>query len=71
MQGEQVCSLTGQVFERMKAAKIIKDHTKDIVGMDFSDDGQILYVADSQTLNVYITATAQSYRRLFMKNHEI
>ena len=71
MQGEQVCGISGHILERMKPAKIIKDHTKDIVGMDFSDDGQILYVADSQTLNVYITATAQSYRRLFMKNHEI
>lgn len=71
MQGEQVCGISSHVLERMKAAKIIKDHTKDIVGMDFSDDGQILYVADSQTLNVYITATAQSYRRLFMKHHEI
>lgn len=39
--------------------------------MDFSDDGQILYVADCQTLNVYLTSTAQSYRKLFMKIHEI
>jgi hypothetical protein len=39
--------------------------------MDFSDDGQILYVADSQTLNVFLTGNAQSYRKLYMKIHEI
>ena len=71
MQGEQAVELTGGVFERMKPAKIIKEHTKDIVGLDFSDDGQILYVADSQTLNVFLTSSAQSYRKLFMKIHEI
>lgn len=71
MQGEQAVELTSGVFERMKPAKIIKEHTKDIVGLDFSDDGEILYVADSQTLNVFLTSTAQSYRKLFMKIHEI
>jgi len=39
--------------------------------MDFSDDGQILYVADSQTLNVYLTGSGQCYRKLFLKIHEI
>jgi hypothetical protein len=37
--------------------------------MDFSDDGQILYVADAQTLNVYLTSNGQSYRKLFLKIH--
>jgi hypothetical protein len=31
--------LSKNVFERMKPAKIIKEHVKDIVGIDFSDDG--------------------------------
>lgn len=39
--------------------------------MDFSDDGQILYVADAQTLNVYLTVNGQSYRKLSLKIHEI
>ncbi len=63
--------LSTQLLERLKPAKIIKEHTKDIVGMDFSDDGQILYVADSQTLNVYLTGSGQSYRKLSLKIHEI
>jgi COMPASS component SWD2 len=63
--------LSGQLLERLKPAKIIKEHTKDIVGMDFSDDGQILYVADAQTLNVYLTVNGQSYRKLSLKIHEI
>lgn len=71
MQSDQVVELTPQIFEKFKPAKIIKEHTKDIVGMDFSDDGQILYVADAQTLNVYLTGNAQSYRKLFLKIHEI
>lgn len=53
----------------MKPAKIIKEHTKDIVGLEFSNDGEILYVADSQTLNVFLTSNAQCYRKLFMKTH--
>lgn len=71
MQAEQAVELTAQVLERLKPAKIIKEHSKDIVGMDFSDDGQILYVADAMTLNVYLTGNAQSYRKLFLKIHEI
>jgi COMPASS component SWD2 len=63
--------LTNTIMEKMKPAKIIKEHTKDIVGLEFSNDGEILYVADSQTLNVYLTANAQCYRKLFMKTHEI
>lgn len=63
--------LTNSLIEKLKPAKIIKDHTKDIVGLEFSNDGEILYVADSQTLNVFLTANAQSYRKLFMKTHEI
>lgn len=63
--------LNNSLMEKLKPAKIIKDHTKDIVGLDFSNDGEILYVADSQTLNVFLTANAQSYRKLFMKTHEI
>ena len=63
--------LSKNVFERMKPAKIIKEHVKDIVGIDFSDDGQILYIADSQTLNIFITKTGQNYSKLYMKIHEI
>lgn len=63
--------LSNPLMEKFKPAKIIKDHTKDIVGLEFSNDGEILYVADSQTLNVFLTANAQSYRKLFMKTHEI
>lgn len=71
MQSEQSIQLAAKVLEKLKPAKIIKEHSKDIVGMDFSDDGQILYVADSQTLNVFLTSNAQSYRKLYMKIHEI
>ena len=55
-------------MKALKPAKIIKDHTKDITGLDFSNDGDILYVSDSQTLNVYLTANALSYRKLYMKS---
>jgi COMPASS component SWD2 len=58
-------------MQALKPAKIIKEHTSDITGLDFSNDGEILYVSDSQTLNVYLTTNAQCYRKLFMKNYEI
>ena len=57
------------MIEKLKPARIIKDHSKDIVGIDFSNDGDILYIADSQTLNVVSTSNAQTYRRLHMKVH--
>ena len=41
------------------------------MGIDFSNDGQLLYIADHQTLNVILTSNGQSYRKLYMKNHEI
>ncbi len=44
---------------------------KEIVAVDFSDDGSLLYVADCTTLNVYNTRTGQIFKKLFMKNHEI
>ena len=61
--------LSSQVMKALKPAKIIKEHTNDITGLDFSNDGEILYVSDSTTLNVYLTANAQCYRKLFMKTH--
>ena len=63
--------MTPEVMGKFKAAKIIKEHTKEIVGIDFSNDGQLLYIADHQTLNVILTSNGQSYRKLYMKNHEI
>jgi hypothetical protein len=58
-------------MQKMKPAKIIKDHPKDIVGIDFSNNGALLYTADSTMLNIYSTRNAQNYRKLFLKNHEI
>jgi hypothetical protein len=52
-----------------KPAKIIKESMKEIVCIDFSDDGTLLYVADGNTLNAYLTRTGQNYRKLFLKNH--
>lgn len=52
---EESIQITSELFKKFKAAKIIKDHQKDIVGLDFSDDGQILYSADSTTLIAYHT----------------
>lgn len=67
----QSIELNASVLQRFKPAKIIKDHSKDIVGMDFSNDGEVLYVADSQTLNIFSTSSGTIYRKLFMKIHEI
>ena len=61
--------LTASLMKKLKPAKIIKEHQTDITGLDFSNDGEILYVSDTNTLNVYLTANAQCYRKLFMKNH--
>lgn len=61
--------LNSFVLARLKPAKIIKEHSKDIVGIDFSTDGQLLYVADCQTLNVFSTKSGQNYRKLNMKIH--
>jgi COMPASS component SWD2 len=58
-------------MQKLKPAKIIKDHSKDIVGIDFSNDGQLLYTADNTMLNIYATRTGQNYRKLYLKNHEI
>ena len=63
--------LTDEIMRSLKPAKIIKENMKEIVSVDFSDDGSLLYVADSTTLNVYNTRTGQTFKKLFMKNHEI
>jgi len=63
--------LTTDLFRKFKAGKIVKDHQKDIVGLDFSDDGEFLYSADSTTLIVYNVQDGKQFRKLFMKNHEI
>lgn len=31
--------LTPELLKKFKAAKIVKEHQKDIVGLDFSNDG--------------------------------
>ncbi len=41
------------------------------MGIDFSNDGEFLYIADCTTLTVYSTRTGLAYRTLYMKNHEI
>ncbi len=41
------------------------------MAVDFSDDGSLVYVADATTLNAYNTRTGQTFKKLFMKNHEI
>jgi WD40 repeat protein len=61
--------LTTDQFRKFKSAKIIKDHQKDIVGLDFSDDGEFIYSADSTTLIVYNTQDGKQFRKLYMKNH--
>lgn len=61
--------LTDELIKSFKPAKIIKENMKEIVSVDFSDDGSSLYVADSSTLNVYDTRTGQNFKKLFMKNH--
>lgn len=63
--------LSSKILSQMRPAKIIKDHAKDIVGLDYSNDGEMLYVADAHTLSVYSTKTGQLFKRLFMKLHEI
>jgi COMPASS component SWD2 len=50
---------------------VIKEHNKDIVGLDFSNDGTFLYSADSTTLNIFETRQGKMIRKLFMKTHEI
>lgn len=49
----------------------MKDHQKEIVGLDFSDDGEFLYSADACTLLAYNTVDGKLFRKLYMKNHEI
>ena len=61
--------LSEETFKKFKASKIIKEHQKDIVGLDFSNDGVLLYSADSNTLNVFSTQEGKLYRKLFMKTH--
>ena len=62
-------TLTDQLMKSLRPAKIIKQNMKQIVAVDFSDDGSLLYVADANTLNAYNTRTGQSFKKLFMKNH--
>ena len=59
--------LSETTFKKFKASKIIKEHQKDIVGLDFSNDGMLLYSADANTLNVFSTQEGKLYRKLFMK----
>lgn len=63
--------LSDETFKNFKASKIIKEHQRDIVGLDFSNDGMLMYSADSTTLNVFQTQEGKLYRKLYMKNHEI
>lgn len=65
----QSVELTTDLFRKFKSAKIVKDHQKDIVGLDFSDDGELIYSADSTTLIVYNTQEGKLFRKLYMKNH--
>lgn len=71
MRAEEQIEITSDLFRKFKAAKIVKDHQKEIVGLDFSDDGQFLYSADVSTLIVYNTIDGKLFRKLYMKNHEI
>ena len=63
--------LSPEVFKTFQAGKVIKEHNKDIVGMDFSNDGTLLYSADATTLNIFDTHKGKINKKLFMKNHEI
>lgn len=68
---EEPTEITPELFRKFKSAKIVKDHQKEIVGLDFSDDGAFLYSADNTTLVVYNTQDGKLYRKLYMKVHEI
>ena len=64
-------ALNDDIMRNLKPAKIIKQNMKELVAVDFSDDGSLLYVADCSTLNVYNTRTGGIFKKLFMKNHQI
>lgn len=69
MYEESSIEITSDLIRKFKSAKIVKDHQKDIVGLDFSDDGELLYSADATTLIVYNTQDGKLFRKLYMKNH--
>lgn len=66
---KEAIDLNPEIFRKFRAGKVIKEHNKDIVGMDFSNDGTLLYSADSMTLNVFETHKGKLNKKLFMKNH--
>ena len=53
MNNNKPVDLDEKLLSTFKAATVSKEHGKDIVGLDFSDDGSLLYSADSSTLNVF------------------
>ena len=68
---ERAIELSPEIFKSFRPAKVFKEHSKDIVGLDFSNDGSLMYSADSTSLNVFETQEGNIYRRLYMKTHEI
>ena len=70
MQGQEV-ELSPDLLKSMASARISKEHSKDVICLEFSMDGTRLYSCDETMINIYETHSAKKIKTIFLKSLEI
>lgn len=68
---EEGIDLSPAVLKNMTSGKVSKEHSKDIICLEFSMDGSRLYSCDETTVNIYDTTSAKKIKTVFLKTLEI